>query len=138
MRPVPENAFKRRLADRSVCQLGYWLSLNSMSLTEIAAGAGFDWLLLDMEHSSCDLESVDKHLLAARHGGDTEFVVRVPSIDGSLIKRLMDAGVTINRPPRDGHMAFVRTPDGISIELLQDGTLPPQEPWASMANTGVW
>ena len=53
-------------------------------------------------------------------------------------QRLMDAGVTINRPPRDGHMAFVRTPDGISVELLQDGSLPPQEPWASMANTGEW
>ena len=53
-------------------------------------------------------------------------------------QRLMDAGVTINRPPRDGHMAFVRTPDGISIELLQEGHLPPQEPWASMENTGSW
>jgi lactoylglutathione lyase len=54
-------------------------------------------------------------------------------------QRLMDAGVTINRPPRDGHMAFVRTPDNISIELLQAGDrLPPQEPWASMPNTGVW
>ncbi len=53
-------------------------------------------------------------------------------------QRLADAGVTINRPPRDGHMAFVRTPDGISIELLQDGHLPPQEPWASMDNSGVW
>ncbi|MDN3646123.1 VOC family protein [Pontixanthobacter aestiaquae] len=53
-------------------------------------------------------------------------------------QRLMDAGVTINRPPRDGHMAFVRSPDGISIELLQEGNLPPQEPWASMENTGNW
>ena len=53
-------------------------------------------------------------------------------------QRLMDAGVTINRPPRDGHMAFVRTPDGISVELLQDGRLPPAEPWASMPNTGTW
>ncbi len=51
---------------------------------------------------------------------------------------LMDAGITINRPPRDGHMAFIKTPDGISIELLQDGHLPPQEPWASMENTGSW
>jgi lactoylglutathione lyase len=52
---------------------------------------------------------------------------------------LMDAGVTINRPPRDGYMAFIRTPDDISIELLQDGDpLPPQEPWASMENTGNW
>jgi len=53
-------------------------------------------------------------------------------------QRLMDAGVTINRPPRDGHMAFVRTPDNISIELLQDGKLEPAEPWASMPNTGEW
>lgn len=51
---------------------------------------------------------------------------------------IMDAGHTINRPPRDGHMAFVKTPDGISIELLQDGYLEPQEPWASMENTGSW
>ena len=53
-------------------------------------------------------------------------------------QRLTDAEVTINRPPRDGHMAFVRTPDGISVELLQDGRLDPQEPWASMANSGEW
>jgi len=54
-------------------------------------------------------------------------------------QRLQDKGVTINRPPRDGHMAFVRSPDGISIELIQkDGSLPPQEPWASMPNTGTW
>jgi len=56
-----------------------------------------------------------------------------------ICQRLMDAGVTINRPPRDGHMAFVRSPDGISIELLQKGeSLPPQEPWLSMPNTGAW
>jgi len=54
-------------------------------------------------------------------------------------QRLMDSGVTINRPPRDGHMAFVRSPDGISIELLQEGeALAPAEPWASMENTGSW
>ena len=53
-------------------------------------------------------------------------------------QRLLDAGVTINRPPRDGHLAFVTTPDGISIELLQDGSLPAAEPWASMPNTGTW
>ncbi len=54
-------------------------------------------------------------------------------------QRLMDAGVTINRPPRDGHMAFVRSPDGISIELLQGGqSLEPMEPWMSMENTGSW
>jgi lactoylglutathione lyase len=54
-------------------------------------------------------------------------------------QKLMDAGVTINRPPRDGRMAFVRSPDNISIELLQEGdALPSREPWASMANTGEW
>ncbi|HIV76232.1 MAG TPA: VOC family protein [Candidatus Sphingomonas excrementigallinarum] len=53
-------------------------------------------------------------------------------------QRLIDAGITINRPPRDGHMAFVKTPDGISIELLQDGALPPAEPWVSMPNVGSW
>ena len=52
---------------------------------------------------------------------------------------LMDAGVTINRPPRDGYMAFIRSPDNISVELLQAGdSLPAQEPWASMENTGEW
>jgi len=57
----------------------------------------------------------------------------------ALCQRLQDKGVTINRPPRDGHMAFVRSLDGISIELLQKGgSLPPQEPWASMPNTGAW
>ena len=56
-----------------------------------------------------------------------------------LCQRLMDGGVTINRPPRDGHMAFVRSPDDISIEILQQGKpLPAQEPWASMPNTGEW
>jgi lactoylglutathione lyase len=54
-------------------------------------------------------------------------------------QQLMDKGVTINRPPRDGRMAFIRSPDQISIELLQKGaSLPPQEPWTSMPNTGVW
>ncbi|MFV0279217.1 MAG: VOC family protein [Rhodoblastus sp.] len=57
----------------------------------------------------------------------------------ALCARLMSAGVVINRPPRDGRMAFIRTPDNISIELLQAGAAkPPAEPWASMPNTGVW
>lgn len=57
----------------------------------------------------------------------------------ALCQHLMDNGVVINRPPRDGHMAFVRSPDNISVELLQMGDpLPPQEPWASMENTGHW
>jgi lactoylglutathione lyase len=75
------------------------------------------------------------------YGGGRNFghlAYRVDDIYATC-QKLMDAGVTINRPPRDGHMAFVRSPDGISIELLQEGpALAPQEPWASMANTGSW
>ena len=74
------------------------------------------------------------------YGGGRNFGHLAYRVDDiyTTCRRLMGAGVTINRPPRDGHMAFVRTPDGISIELLQDGHLPPQEPWASMPNTGTW
>ena len=72
----------------------------------------------------------------SRHFGHLAY--RVDNIY-DMCQTLMDAGVTINRPPRDGHMAFVRSPDNISIELLQAGDdLPPQEPWASMENTGHW
>ena len=57
----------------------------------------------------------------------------------AVCSRLQDGGVIINRPPRDGRMAFIRSPDGISVELLQNGdSLPPQEPWTSMENTGEW
>jgi lactoylglutathione lyase len=75
------------------------------------------------------------------YGGARNFGHLAYAVDDiyGLCQRLMDKGVTINRPPRDGHMAFVRSPDGISIELLQKGArLPPAEPWASMANTGAW
>ena len=74
------------------------------------------------------------------YGGGRNFGHLAYRVDNiyETCQRLADAGVTINRPPRDGHMAFVKTPDGISIELLQDGHLPPQEPWASMENTGSW
>ncbi|WP_265500299.1 VOC family protein [Paracoccus beibuensis] len=72
----------------------------------------------------------------SRHFGHLAY--RVGNIY-EMCQQLQDAGVTINRPPRDGHMAFVRSPDNISIELLQEGkALPPQEPWASMDNTGHW
>ncbi len=72
----------------------------------------------------------------SRHFGHLAY--RVDNIY-EMCQHLMDNGVTINRPPRDGHMAFVRSPDNISIELLQAGdSLPPQEPWVSMENTGHW
>lgn len=72
---------------------------------------------------------------SARNFGHLAF--RVDNIYDTCA-RLQAMGYTINRPPRDGHMAFVRSPDLISIELLQQGHLPPQEPWASMPNTGKW
>ena len=74
------------------------------------------------------------------YGGGRNFghlAYRVENIYATC-QRLLDAGHTIHRPPRDGHMAFVKSPDGISVELLQEGNLPPQEPWASMPNTGSW
>jgi len=72
---------------------------------------------------------------SARNFGHLAF--RVDDIY-AICARLQAMGCIIHRPPRDGHMAFVRSPDLISIELLQDGHLPPQEPWASMPNTGQW
>jgi lactoylglutathione lyase len=75
------------------------------------------------------------------YGGGRNFGHLAYRVDDiyALCQKLMDNGVIINRPPRDGHMAFIRSPDGISIELLQAGNaLPPQEPWASMQNTGSW
>jgi lactoylglutathione lyase len=75
------------------------------------------------------------------YGGGRNFGHLAYRVDDiyELCQRLMDGGVTISRPPRDGRMAFVRSPDNISVELLQDGAaLPPQEPWASMPNVGEW
>ena len=75
------------------------------------------------------------------YGGGRNFGHLAYKVDDiyAACQRLMDGGVVINRPPRDGNMAFVRSPDGISIELLQEGApLPPAEPWASMPNTGSW
>jgi lactoylglutathione lyase len=75
------------------------------------------------------------------YGGGRNFGHLAYAVDDiyAVCQRLMDGGVTINRPPRDGRMAFVRSPDNISVELLQDGPArPPAEPWASMPNTGAW
>lgn len=74
-------------------------------------------------------------------GGGRNFGHLAYAVDDiyGLCQRLLDGGVVINRPPRDGHMAFVRSPDNVSVELLQKGTpLPPREPWRSMPNTGEW
>ncbi|MEP7240379.1 MAG: aldolase/citrate lyase family protein [Devosia sp.] len=99
----PPNALKRKLAERKPA-LGFWLSLNSLGVTEIAAGAGFDWLLLDAEHALHNVESLGQHVLAAQHPrGDTELVVRVPDTDPVLMKGLLDAGV------RSFMLPFVQT-----------------------------
>lgn len=95
------------------------------------AAPGDDAAQVELTHN-WDEKSVD----GGRNFGHLAY--RVDDIY-DLCQRLMDKGVTILRPPRDGYMAFVRSPDGISIELLQkDGALEPQEPWASMPNTGEW
>ncbi len=87
-------------------------------------------------HGRADPQLDEKEYSGGRNFGHLAY--RVGDIY-AVCKRLMDGGVTINRPPRDGNMAFVRSPDGISIELLQEGNaLPPQEPWASMPNVGSW
>lgn len=79
--------------------------------------------------------SAPEDYTAGRNFGHLAY--RVDDIYATCV-RLQEAGHTIHRPPRDGHMAFVKSPDGISVELLQDGHLPPQEPWASMQNVGSW
>jgi 4-hydroxy-2-oxoheptanedioate aldolase len=90
----PPNRLKQKLRAGEPA-LGFWLSLNSIAITEMAAGGGWDWLLLDTEHSIHNDESVERHVLAALNGGvgAAELVVRVPRVDADLIKRLIDAGV---------------------------------------------
>jgi lactoylglutathione lyase len=101
--------------------------------------------------ASADVEQAQEHkapMLELTHNWDPEdydggrnfghLAYRVEDIYATC-QRLMDNGVTIHRPPRDGHMAFVKSPDGISLELLQQGDdLAPQEPWASLPNIGSW
>ena len=99
--------------------------------TLIFLGAGDDIAEVELTHN-WDEQSYD----GGRNFGHLAF--RVEDIYATCAT-LAAAGVTINRPPRDGHMAFVRSPDGISVELLQKGdALPPAEPWSSMSNTGSW
>ena len=99
--------------------------------TLIFLGAGDDEAEVELTHNWNEA-GYD----AGRNFGHLAF--RVDDIYATC-QRLAEAGVVINRPPRDGHMAFVRTPDGISVELLQkDNALPPAEPWLSMPNSGTW
>ena len=89
---LARNEFKHSLR-QGKAQLGYWLLLQSPTATELVAGSGIDWMLLDMEHYAIDLVGVERHLLSARAGGPAELVVRVPSVDPVLVKRLLDVGV---------------------------------------------
>lgn len=92
--------------------------------------------LLELTYNWPDADGKGEDYTGGRNFGHLAY--RVDNIYETC-QTLMDSGVTINRPPRDGHMAFIKTPDGISIELLQKGEhLEPQEPWASMDNTGSW
>lgn len=91
---------------------------------------------LELTYNWPDENGVAESYTGGRNFGHLAY--RVDNIY-ACCQKLMDGGVVINRPPRDGHMAFVRSPDGVSIEILQEGQpLAPQEPWVSMANTGSW
>ena len=119
--------------------------VNKLGLTETRraenAGGRFTLVFLSAAESpDAEIELTynwDEH----EYSGGRNFGHLAFAVDDiyATCQRLKDAGVTINRPPRDGRMAFVRSPDNISIELLQKGkALPPAEPWTSMQNTGVW
>ena len=116
------------------------LGLKEVRRTEVPAGKYTLVFLAAAESPGAEIELTfnwgsDEDYGSARNFGHLAF--RVEDIYATCA-RLKSMGYTIHRPPRDGHMAFVRSPDLISIELLQDGHLPPQEPWTSMPNSGQW
>lgn len=123
------------------------LGMKEVRRKESEAGR-YTLIFLAAEGDLPDAESSNSPLLELTYNWDPEeytggrnfghLAFRVDNIYEAC-QRLQDGGVTINRPPRDGYMAFVRSPDNVSVELLQAGDpLPPQEPWASMASTGSW
>ena len=114
------------------------IGLEERRRTDVPAGK-FTLIFLGAGDDKAEVELTHNWEETGYEGGRNfgHLAFRVDDIYATC-QRLLDAGVTINRPPRDGHMAFVRSPDGISVELLQDGHLDPAEPWASMPNTGSW
>jgi len=114
------------------------IGLEERRRTDVPAGK-FTLIFLGAGDDKAEIELTHNWEETGYEGGRNfgHLAFRVDDIYATC-QRLLDAGVTINRPPRDGHMAFVRSPDGISVELLQDGHLDPAEPWASMPNTGSW
>ena len=116
------------------------LGLKEVRRKDVPAGQ-FTLVFLATEAGAPEIELTHNWDSSEEYGGGRNFGHLAYEVDDiyALCQTLMDAGVTINRPPRDGRMAFVRSPDNISIELLQKGeALPAQEPWASMANSGEW
>lgn len=122
---------------RFYCDL---LGLQEIRRKDVPAGK-FTLVFLATEEGAPELELTHNWDTDESYSGGRNFGHLAYLVDDiyATCQTLMDAGVTINRPPRDGHMAFVRSPDNISIELLQKGAaLPAKEPWASMANSGEW
>ncbi len=116
------------------------LGLKEVRRKDVPAGQ-FTLVFLATEAGAPEIELTHNWDSSEKYGGGRNFGHLAYEVDDiyALCQTLMDAGVTINRPPRDGRMAFVRSPDNISIELLQKGeALPAQEPWVSMANSGEW
>ena len=116
------------------------LGLKEIRRKDVPAGQ-FTLVFLATEPGAPEIELTYNWDCSEHYGGGRNFGHLAYEVDDiyALCQTLMDAGVTINRPPRDGRMAFVRSPDNISIELLQRGdALALQEPWASMANSGEW
>jgi lactoylglutathione lyase len=116
------------------------LGLEERRRRDVEAGR-FTLIFLGVPGEEAEVELTHNWDESERYPGGRNFGHLAYRVDDiyALCAKLQAAGVTINRPPRDGHMAFVRSPDGISIELLQRGeALPPAEPWASMPNTGEW
>lgn len=116
------------------------LGLKEVRRKDVPAGQ-FTLVFLATEAGAPEIELTHNWDSSEEYGGGRNFGHLAYEVDDiyALCQTLMDAGVSINRPPRDGRMAFVRSPDNISIELLQKGeALPAQEPWASMANSGEW
>jgi lactoylglutathione lyase len=116
------------------------LGLQEVRRQDVPAGR-FTLVFLATEPGAPEVELTHNLDQKEPYGGGRNFGHLAYAVDDiyATCERLQNAGIAILRPPRDGHMAFVRSPDDISVELLQHGTaLPPREPWASMKNTGTW
>ena len=145
---MKENSIRRAVREGRAA-LGTGLKeFASRGVPWIIEEAGFDYCAIDHEHGAFDMETI-ANLASWFQATNVTAIVRIHKSFAHLayaVDNIYDTcsafiarGVTINRPPRDGRMACIRTPDGISIELLQAGeALPPAEPWTSMANTGSW